>query len=344
MQVKLTITIPTYNRAAELQAQLDRLIPQLTPQVRCCVYDNASTDETRQVMEKCVAEGISYFRSSYNGGAGRNMLRCLEECQTEWLWILGDDDAITPHAVVDLLSVIQNCECEFIHTSSSLCRYDSDIVISNVPELFKRSNIASLLWISCGIYKMSVFRPLLKAFALSISTCGPQAALVLSMLEAQNGKILLSSASLITEIPAIPRWSSLDVIVRFCQLPEYLLQPSSQQAVADAIFLEIYQITMLLGLREINQPNQIRRWQRIQKIVPRVLKSHRASAPWTYALKNWFRSGKRKKSLTIIYTTYALLLLGWCPVALFQSILKILPLPEIAVRSLKDRQKYTVSD
>jgi glycosyltransferase involved in cell wall biosynthesis len=344
MPARLTIAIPTYNRAAKLQAQLDRLVPQLTPEVRCCIYDNASTDETQQVVEKYVSQGISYHRSPYNVGAALNFFRCFQECQTEWLWILSDDDPISSHAVANLLAILHNSAYDFIHTSSLHGRHDVDVAVSEIGQLLKHAKMVSLLWISPGIYKISSFRPLLGLFVESISTCGPQFVVILALLERQKGKVLLSHVNLLSDEAGEPGWSNLHFIVRFCQLPESIFQAASQKATANAIFMEFYQIAMMRGLAETNNPEQIRKWQRIRKIVPQVLKSYHASAPWTYALKNWFRAGERKKSLLIVHTGILLVVLGWCPVALFDTLLKILPLPEMAARCLQNRKKHSVSE
>jgi glycosyltransferase involved in cell wall biosynthesis len=204
----LTVAIPTYNRAGRLQAQLERLLPQLRPEVHCCVYDNASPDGTRGIAERYRDRGIAYVRSEYNCGAGRNFFRCFEECRTEWLWILGDDDPIADHAVADLLATLRHQTCDFIHTSTPLCRYASDVVVKDIPSLFEHTNFGALLWISAGIYRTSSFRPLFRLFNESISTWGPQLIVVLSLLESHGGKVLLSSVVLISKSPTGAGWST----------------------------------------------------------------------------------------------------------------------------------------
>lgn len=43
-------------------------------------------------------------RKRANIGANANVLRCFELCETEWIWILGDDDHGLPGAVDKILA------------------------------------------------------------------------------------------------------------------------------------------------------------------------------------------------------------------------------------------------
>jgi glycosyltransferase involved in cell wall biosynthesis len=78
-QAILTIAIPTYNRARKLRDQLQRLVPQLGSRTVCRVYDNASTDETKNVAAQF--KEVVYFCSEFNYGGVRNFLNCYEECE-----------------------------------------------------------------------------------------------------------------------------------------------------------------------------------------------------------------------------------------------------------------------
>jgi glycosyltransferase involved in cell wall biosynthesis len=324
----LTIAIPTYNRAARLEAQLERLLPQLRPEIRCCVYDNASPDATREAVEEHPDRGIAYVRAEYNCGAARNFFRCFEECRTEWLWILGDDDPISDHAVADLLATLRNQTCDFVHTSTPLCHYASDVVVKDIPSLFQYSTFGALLWISAGIYRTASFRPLFRLFNESISTLGPQLIVVLSLLESQGGRVLLSSVELITKPPIYTSWSTLDFIVRISQAPEYLVNSAHQRLLAERILLEWFDVAFLVGLREANQTVQIQKWHRIHKLANRNLKAFHARRSWNHVLGNWFRAGHRSQSLTMVLNALVVYLLSWCPAPIFRPLAKVLTRPK----------------
>jgi abequosyltransferase len=104
----LTIAIPTYNRADCLDARLAWFagaVRGLEPDCELLVYDNASTDETPEVMARwravLEAQGVNarFTRRARNIGAVRNIAGCLEAARGRYVWVLGDDDAPTPDAL-----------------------------------------------------------------------------------------------------------------------------------------------------------------------------------------------------------------------------------------------------
>src|SRR5947209_8347180 len=152
----LTVAIPTYNRAAKLRIQLDNLASQLTPETQCIIFDNASTDATPKIAKSAQSPRVSYFQAAQNTGLVGNIIRCFENCSTEWLWILGDDDPISPEAIARALPLIRGAvQYDFIHHSTPLWRYHSDTVVKNPRELLQKSTLPSLVWISTGLYRTS---------------------------------------------------------------------------------------------------------------------------------------------------------------------------------------------
>ncbi|XHR28014.1 MAG: glycosyltransferase family 2 protein [Chthoniobacteraceae bacterium] len=338
----LTIAIPTYNRAAKLKVQIERLLPQIGPEIRLCIYDNASPDGTQEIVEPYISLGVSYFRAATNCGAGRNIFRCFEECQTEWLWVLSDDDPISSTAISDLLSLLHTQTCDLIHTSTADRTYDSDLILSDIASLFDYTNFGSLLWISPAIYRTASFVPLFRMYNESISTWGPHLIMILALLESHGGKVLLSPLRLIPD-PSDPAhaWSTLDCILRLSQIPAYLTQPSNQKLLAERIFVEWFDGAFLKGLREIKHSTDIYRWRRIYSQAKFNLKSYGAQGAWGFFLHNWFRAGYRRCALNNFRQAFMLGLLRWCPVVLFDLMLAILPLPLSLRKFYKSRKEFT---
>lgn len=110
MNPLLTIGIPTYNRKDELIKNLDLICPQLNDNVNLVVIDNASTSYD---FDECISTyvkkyGIVAKRNNVNIGGDANIARLFEDCKTEWLWVLGDDDFVQPYAVRNVLLAISN--------------------------------------------------------------------------------------------------------------------------------------------------------------------------------------------------------------------------------------------
>lgn len=96
---KISVIIPTYNRASYLIAALDSALQQDYPNMEIIVADNASSDGTPEVIQSYVDRQITrlkYFRNENNIGMVGNWRRCLNQHATgDWFLILSDDDYLT---------------------------------------------------------------------------------------------------------------------------------------------------------------------------------------------------------------------------------------------------------
>src|ERR1700761_2957361 len=112
----LTIAIPTFNRAQDLLAALTVLEPQLAayPQVEVLVSDNASADDTPQVLavaqERFAAQGIrlEIQRHAENIGSDANFVSCYHRARGSFFWLCGDDDLIVPGGLTQLMPHLQD--------------------------------------------------------------------------------------------------------------------------------------------------------------------------------------------------------------------------------------------
>ncbi|MFB5762604.1 glycosyltransferase [Paenibacillus medicaginis] len=115
----LSICIPTYNRAACLNQCLQSIFSQIgdTPLIEVDVSDNASTDETPEVVRRYMEtySNLRYSRNDENLGADRNILKITDEARGAFIKLQGDDDFFVENTIWPLLSVIQqNSDCGLI--------------------------------------------------------------------------------------------------------------------------------------------------------------------------------------------------------------------------------------
>jgi glycosyltransferase involved in cell wall biosynthesis len=110
--MKLTIAIPTFNRNATLKESLQSLLPQLTPECQLLILDDHSDVPVAETLRTTLAsfppQQVKIIRHRWNIGLVANVLRCFELCETDWIWIPGDDDIVTPDAVATVLSQMAN--------------------------------------------------------------------------------------------------------------------------------------------------------------------------------------------------------------------------------------------
>jgi abequosyltransferase len=110
-QTLLTIAIPTWNRAFFLQLTLQQLIrqlPELSCKIEILVSDNASSDNTIEVVGSVLECGfpIRYIRNPQNLGSDQNIAQCFNQALGRYVLILGDDDLLIDGALKRLEQVL----------------------------------------------------------------------------------------------------------------------------------------------------------------------------------------------------------------------------------------------
>lgn len=165
--MKLTIAIPTYNRNDILLANLKRLLPQLTPECALLIIDNCSDVPVARTLSETlaafprVAHRIERNRANIGGNA--NVVRCFELCETEWVWVLGDDDQILPTAI-DTISrhLDAHSECLFINFAVDELR-PRTMLTQGLEEFSNQLDpSADIPWVSSSVYKASEMLKYLK--------------------------------------------------------------------------------------------------------------------------------------------------------------------------------------
>lgn len=123
----LTISIPSWNRAALLKELIDQLVKQildykLEDKIEILVSDNGSEDNTQNVMSELSGKNnfISYNRNSTNIGASGNVLKSMGLAEGKFVLFLGDDDRINKNCLTELLKFLEtNPETGLVIDSSN---------------------------------------------------------------------------------------------------------------------------------------------------------------------------------------------------------------------------------
>ena len=94
----ITTLIPTYRRPHLLQKAIESALNQTITESLVYVFDNASGDETRFVVEEfCkMTPRVRYFCHPENVGLVRNFAAALEKVETPYFSFLQDDDSLLP--------------------------------------------------------------------------------------------------------------------------------------------------------------------------------------------------------------------------------------------------------
>lgn len=116
---KLTIAIPTYNRSKFLVECLQSILPQITEEVDIIISDNASTDNTKEVIKEYLKYPfLRYYRNEENLGMDGNFLNCLKKSTGKYIHLMSDDDIMMPGTIEALIKCINDNNPDFIHLNS----------------------------------------------------------------------------------------------------------------------------------------------------------------------------------------------------------------------------------
>ncbi len=98
MEHKITIIIPTFRRPALLKKAVNSVLSQTYPHFEVCVYDNASCDETEEIMSEFTRldSRVKYHCHLQNIGMMANYAYGFSKINTPFFSFLSDDDHLSP--------------------------------------------------------------------------------------------------------------------------------------------------------------------------------------------------------------------------------------------------------
>jgi glycosyltransferase involved in cell wall biosynthesis len=91
MNPKVSVVIPTYNRAAKVQSAIESVLSQTYSDLEVIVVDDGSSDGTGQILGEIFGDRIRYYGQTNQGvSVARN--KGVEEARGEWIAFLDSDD------------------------------------------------------------------------------------------------------------------------------------------------------------------------------------------------------------------------------------------------------------
>jgi abequosyltransferase len=120
--MKLSICIPTYNRAAYIGETLDSIVLQLNSDVEIIILDGASTDNTESVVVQYQKRfnNIRYIKAAVNSGVDADLSASINEAKGEYCWLMSSDDLLTSSAISLVLDGLKS-ECNIYLANRTEC-------------------------------------------------------------------------------------------------------------------------------------------------------------------------------------------------------------------------------
>lgn len=253
----LTIAIPTYNRNEILLKNLLPLLSQLNARCKLLILDNGSPTP----VEATVRDALQQFpdldweikRHRANIGANANIMRCFEQCQTEWLWVLGDDDTVLPDAVTTVLQEITaHPECLCFNFSSEHYMRPAPLTTRGQSEFIAAiESFWAVLFISPNIYRVRDFQANLRIGYRYEYSHAPHMAMLLAAL-GETGYHHFSERQIVhwNAPQEEQQWPVLNLALAIMTLLELPMNPASRRRLAAKItataYLELLVLQLLL--------------------------------------------------------------------------------------------------
>jgi glycosyltransferase involved in cell wall biosynthesis len=112
-----SIIIPTYNRAAFIEATLQSVFEQTYPHYEIIVIDNCSTDNTEELLQPFLQAGqIQFIKHEENYERARSRNTGMEAAKGDFVTFLDSDDFMYPNNLADAAQyALSNPECKCFH-------------------------------------------------------------------------------------------------------------------------------------------------------------------------------------------------------------------------------------
>lgn len=121
MAPRLTIAIPTLNRADLLGRAIESALAQTAKNVEVLVSDNGSTDDTPAVIARYAGRGIRTFRHQSTMPAARHGEFLIDAALGEFFIGLSDDDYLEPDFAREVLAAFdRDPELVFVYTGCAV--------------------------------------------------------------------------------------------------------------------------------------------------------------------------------------------------------------------------------
>jgi glycosyltransferase involved in cell wall biosynthesis len=126
---RVTVVIPTYNRARFLPIAIDSVLAQTYDDFSLLVSDNASEDGTPEIVARYDDPRIRYVRRPENLGITANHNLALAEVESEYCLIVPDDDVLFPTILERTVAVLDaNPRAGMVHARFQVLAEDGGVL------------------------------------------------------------------------------------------------------------------------------------------------------------------------------------------------------------------------
>lgn len=115
----ISVAMATYNGSLFIEEQLDSILSQTYSNIEVVVVDDASIDNTFEILEKYTTQysNLYVYRNETNKGLNQTFNRAIDLCKGVYIAISDQDDIWKPHKLQKLLDCIKENMLIYSHSA-----------------------------------------------------------------------------------------------------------------------------------------------------------------------------------------------------------------------------------
>ena len=140
---KLSVCVPAYNAAEFIKKTIDSILAQTYSDFELIIIDNASTDNTFEILKKYTDKRITLFRNSKNI-LSENWNKCISKANGEYIALFHADDIYEPTIIEKQVSILdKKPEVGAVFASANLINTkDEKIGEKPLSNWFEKKNLS----------------------------------------------------------------------------------------------------------------------------------------------------------------------------------------------------------
>lgn len=128
----VSICVPTYNSSKYIEECLDSITNQSFKDFEIIISDNASTDNTIEIIKSKNINNIKIYENNFNIGMAKNFNRVCSFASGKYIKLLPSDDVLHRHNLKQSLEAFENYKnISLVMTSKNLIDEKGEKIITN---------------------------------------------------------------------------------------------------------------------------------------------------------------------------------------------------------------------
>lgn len=242
----LSIVIPTFNRPEKLLNLIRKLL-SLKVSIPIIISDNHSNIPVKQLLAEnhCLSSNITIIRNKKNLGGGYNVFQCFLLCETDWMWIIGDDDEPEDNSLDIIYSLDNSTNLENIFlvkfNSSAGFFENQNLTITGLNEFYSfNSNLnifSNILFLSNSIFSIKKVMNVLSDSVHYMNSMLPQFSIVLNCLKRNNELLIIGKEYIVKhgKPNSKDHWSVIDLVSSLSSLVYHHDTPMERKIISSII-------------------------------------------------------------------------------------------------------------